>query len=118
MATIYNYFDSSARIIVNNISDFMGENHHIYKQRQLQFRTIFMRDNHIYKRCFSLLKDAIDYRDECLKYSPTPKSRGYARGGNTKRIHEMFNIYPNFGETYRVRRQTESAKRYRGRLLA
>lgn len=110
MATTYNYNDDTARIVVVNISDFLGENHHIYRQRQLQFRTIYMRNNHIYKRCFSLLRDAIDYRDECLKHSPTPKSRGYARGGNTKKMHDMFNVYPNFGETYRVVLQTESGK--------
>lgn len=110
MPTKYNYNDDTARIVVVNISDFLGDNHHIYKQRQLQFQTMFMRNKQIFRRCFSLLKDAIDYRDECLKYSPTPKSRGYARGGNTKKMHAMFNIYPNICETYRVILATESGK--------
>lgn len=104
MATTYNYNDDTARIVVVNISDFLGENHHIYKQRQLQFQTMFMRNKHIYRRCFSLLKDAIDYRDECLKHSPTPKVRGI------KKMHAMFNIYPNICETYRVVLSTESGK--------
>lgn len=107
--TIYTQ-DSDAPVIVKDILDFRGENHHIYFQEQRQFKTIFMRNNHIFKHCFSLLKDAIDYRDAALKLSPTPKSRGYARGGNTKPFHQNFCIFVDFSTVWRVILTTTQGK--------
>lgn len=107
--TIYTQ-DADAPIIVKDILSFQGEHHHIYFQEQRQFKTIFMRNKHIYRRCFSLLKDAIDYRDEVLKYSPTPNSRGYARGGNTKLFHQNFCIFVDFSTVWRVVLATTSGK--------
>lgn len=107
--TIYTQ-DEDAPVIVKDILDFTGENHHMYFQEQRQFKTIFMRNNHIYRRCFSLLKDAIDYRDAALKLSPTPKSRGYARGGNTKPFHRNFCIFVDFSTIWRVILTTTQGK--------
>ena len=97
-------------MVVADVADFQAENHHIYRQEQFAFHTIFIRDGKLYRRSFSLLKDAIDYRDACLRISPTPKSRGRARGGNTKQWHSMFNISPSITRTYRVILPTTSGR--------
>lgn len=106
---IYNA-DANAPVVVANIADFQDENHHIYRQEQFVFRTIFMRRGKLYRRSFSLLKDAIDYRDACLRISPTPQRRERSLGGNTKAWHSMFNVAPSFMRTYRVILTTTSGK--------
>lgn len=108
--TICYNVDDNSPIVVKNLADYQGDNHHIYKQEQTVYKTLFMRNRHIYRRTFSLLKDAIDYRDACLRISPTPKSRGRARGGNTKQWHSMFNICVELIVCYRVILATTNGK--------
>ena len=97
-------------VIVKNISDFIDDNHHIYTQRQGVYKVVLMRNNHIHKRCFTLLKDAIDYRDAMLNLFPTPKSRGRGLGGNTHQWHDMFNISYEETKCYRVILATTKGK--------
>lgn len=102
--------NNKSRVIVSNISNYLHENHHIYRQFQKSYCVSIMRDCVKYRRRFSLLKDAIDYRDIFIKQSPTPQSRGRAKGGNTKDFHPMFCISIEESEVFRVILQTENGK--------
>lgn len=100
----------NARVVVKDLTVWSTPNHHIYAQEQMLYEVRFMRDSDVYRRHFTLLKDALDYRDAALKVSPTPKSRGHARGGNTKPWHDLFCVHMVYLRCYRVILQTEAGK--------
>lgn len=102
--------ESNARVVVKDFAVWSTLNHHIYSQEQMLYEVRFMRECDVYRRRFTLLKDALDYRDAALKVSPTPKSRGYARGGNTKPWHDLFCVHMVYLRCYRVILQTEAGK--------